>query len=45
MKDVVLITMKGDQIRMRDTLGLEKVLRGKLVKIDFLNHNLFIEER
>ncbi len=45
MKDVVLITVRGDQIRMRDMLGLEKVLRGELVKIDLLNHNLFIEER
>lgn len=45
MNDVVLITVRGDQIRMRDMLGLEKVLRGELVKIDLLNHNLFIEER
>lgn len=45
MKDVVLITVDGDQINMRDVLGSEKVLRGEIVKIDLLNHSLIIQER
>lgn len=45
MKDVVLITVDGDKINMRDVLGSEKVLRGGIVKIDLLNHSLIVEER
>lgn len=41
----MLVTVDGDQIKMRDVLESEKVLRGGIVKIDLLNHNLFIEER
>ncbi|KPV65178.1 MAG: putative RNA-binding protein [Candidatus Bathyarchaeota archaeon BA1] len=44
MKDAVLVTVEGDQIRMRKVLGSEKVLR-RVVKIDLLNHRLFIVER
>ena len=45
MSDVVLVTVDGDQIRLRGILGSEKIVRGKLVKIDLLNHRLFIEEQ
>lgn len=45
MRDVVLITVDGDQVKLRGFLGSEKIARGKIVKIDFLNHRLFIEER
>jgi predicted RNA-binding protein len=44
MKDAVMVIIEGDQIEMRNILGSRKVLRGKIVKVDFLNHALFVRE-
>lgn len=45
MKDVVLVTVEGDRIKLRDVLGVEKTTNGEIVKIDLVNHSLLIKER
>ncbi|MCS7116614.1 MAG: CooT family nickel-binding protein [Nitrososphaerota archaeon] len=44
MRDVVFIDVEGNQIRLRDIMGLERVVQGRIIKIDFVNHSLFIKE-
>ncbi|MEM2211388.1 MAG: CooT family nickel-binding protein [Nitrososphaerales archaeon] len=45
MRDVIFVNVEGNQIKLRDIMGVEKIVYGEIVKIDFINHALFIRER
>lgn len=43
MKDVVLIQPEGDAYLLANLLGEQKLVRGRIVKIDFLRHVVQLE--
>jgi predicted RNA-binding protein len=42
MEDAVLIERKGDLLILRDILGEEKEVKGKIEEISFLDHKVMI---
>jgi predicted RNA-binding protein len=43
MKDVVLIQPEGDAYLLANLIGEQKLVRGRIVKIDFLRHVVQLE--
>ena len=43
MKDVVLIQPEGDAYLLANLIGEQKLVRGRIVKIDFLRHTVQLE--
>jgi predicted RNA-binding protein len=43
MKDVVLIQPEGDAYLLANLLGEQKLVRGRITKIDFLRHVVQLE--
>jgi predicted RNA-binding protein len=44
MQDVTLVRPEGDTVFMSTLLGEQKIVPGYISHIDFLKHNVFVEE-
>jgi predicted RNA-binding protein len=44
MQDVTLIRPEGGTVFMATLLGEQKIVPGRISRIDFLKHNVFVEE-
>ena len=44
MQDVIFIQPEGDTVFMATLLGEQKIVPGRISHIDFLKHNVFVEE-
>jgi len=44
MRDVVLVQPEGDAYLLANLLGEQKLVRGRIKKIDFLKHTVHLEE-
>jgi predicted RNA-binding protein len=44
MQDVVLVQPEGDTYLLANLLGEQKLVRGRIKRIDFLKHTIHLEE-
>jgi predicted RNA-binding protein len=44
MQDVTLVRPEGDTVFMATLLGEQKIVSGRISRIDFLKHTVFVEE-
>jgi predicted RNA-binding protein len=44
MQDVTFVRPEGDTVFMSTLLGEQKIVPGRITRIDFLKHNVFVEE-
>jgi predicted RNA-binding protein len=44
MQDVVLVQPEGEVCRLSSLLGEQKLVQGRVVKIDFLKHIVFLNQ-
>lgn len=44
MQDVTLVRPEGDTVFMATLLGEQKMVPGRIARIDFLKHTVFVEE-
>jgi predicted RNA-binding protein len=44
MQDVTLVRPEGDTVFMATLLGEQKIVLGRIARIDFLKHTVFVEE-
>jgi predicted RNA-binding protein len=44
MQDVTLVRPEGDTVFMATLLGEQKIVLGRIARIDFLKHNVFVKE-
>ena len=45
MQDVVLVQPEGEVCRLSSLLGEQKLVQGRVVKIDFLKHAVYLNQR
>ncbi len=45
MQDVILVRPEGDTVFMATLLGEQKMVPGRITRIDFLKHTVFVEEK
>ena len=45
MQDVVLVQPDGEVCRLSSLLGEQKLVQGRVVKIDFLKHTVYLNQR
>ena len=44
MQDVTFVQPEGDTVFMATLLGEQKIVPGRITRIDFLKHTVFVEE-
>jgi len=44
MRDVALLEPEADTLILSSLLGEQKLVRGRIVRLDFLKHTILIEE-
>lgn len=44
MQDVIFVQPEGDTVFMSTLLGEQKIVPGRISRIDFLKHTVFVEE-
>ena len=44
MQDVTLVRPEGDTVFMSTLLGEQKIVLGRIARIDFLKHTVFVEK-
>ena len=44
IQDVTLVRPEGDTVFMATLLGEQKIVPGRISRIDFLKHTVFVEE-
>ena len=44
MQDVTFVQPEGDTVFMSTLLGEQKIVPGRIARVDFLKHTVFVEE-
>ena len=44
MDDVISVELIGEEIRVREILGAERTIRGRVEKVDLLRHRVVLRE-
>jgi len=44
MQDVILVRPEGDTVFISTLLGEQKIVPGRISRVDFLKHTVFVEE-
>jgi predicted RNA-binding protein len=44
MQDVVLVQPEGEVCRLSSLLGEQKLVQGRVVKIDFVKHTVYLDQ-
>lgn len=43
MDEVVCLELLGEEIKLKDLLGREKILKGRLQEVDLLRHRIIVQ--